>query len=78
MSVRELLILSLKIPPALFFGPSITGLLGRGRENVGGNILVLSQGNNYGLGSTREDEMKRACMELGIVRMDRCVVLNNK
>jgi len=40
-------------------------------------MLVLSAGNNYGLGETRKEELHGACNTLGITRQDRCVVLDH-
>ncbi|KAE8440633.1 hypothetical protein EG329_007017 [Mollisiaceae sp. DMI_Dod_QoI] len=57
----------------LFFAPSILGVLGN-RETTGG-LLVLSNGNNYGLGDVRKLELKGACQVLGVAE-DRCESLN--
>jgi len=59
----------------LFFSPSILGVLDRNRDITGG-LLVMSTGNNYGLGEARVQELHGSCKALGIHR-DRCVALNH-
>ncbi|KAK4123035.1 LmbE-like protein [Parathielavia appendiculata] len=59
----------------LFFSPTILGLLDRNRDTVGG-LLVMSTGNNYGLGETRIRELQASCKALGI-HAKRCVALNH-
>ncbi|KAK3899522.1 hypothetical protein C8A05DRAFT_46426 [Staphylotrichum tortipilum] len=58
----------------LFFAPSILGVLDRNRAATGG-LLVMSTGNNYGLGETRVAELQNSCKALGI-HPKRCVALN--
>ncbi|KUJ08279.1 putative GlcNAc-PI de-N-acetylase [Mollisia scopiformis] len=57
----------------LFFAPSILRVLDN-RKTTGG-LLVLSNGNNYGLGDVRKVELKGACGILSIDD-DRCEALN--
>lgn len=59
---------------SLFFSPTILRLTEKAVESTG-NLLVLSTGNNYGIGATRQKELQEACARLGITG-DRCVVLN--
>lgn len=57
----------------LFFAPSILSVLDNPATT--GGLLVLSNGNNYGLGDVRKVELKGACGVLGIAE-DRCEALN--
>ncbi|KAG7291128.1 hypothetical protein NEMBOFW57_001139 [Staphylotrichum longicolle] len=59
----------------LFFAPSILGVLDRNRDITGG-LLVMSTGNNYGLGETRLQELQGSCKALGI-HPKRCIALNH-
>ncbi|KAK9236482.1 N-acetylglucosaminyl-phosphatidylinositol de-N-acetylase [Lipomyces kononenkoae] len=59
----------------LFFAPSILGVLDRNRQMTGG-LLVMSTGNNYGLGETRKQELLGSCKALGIDQ-SRCVALDH-
>ncbi|KAK3358002.1 putative deacetylase LmbE-like domain-containing protein [Lasiosphaeria hispida] len=59
----------------LFFAPSILGVLDRNREVVGG-LLVMSKGNNYGVGDLRRHELKGSCTALGIAD-ERCIALDH-
>ncbi|KAL2156633.1 hypothetical protein VTH82DRAFT_1378 [Thermothelomyces myriococcoides] len=59
----------------LFFSPSILGVLDRNR-GVTGALLVMSTGNNYGLGGTRAQELQGSCKVLGI-HQERCIVLDH-
>ncbi|KAG5928859.1 hypothetical protein E4U42_007837 [Claviceps africana] len=59
----------------LFFAPSILGVLKRNKKIKGG-LVVMSTGNNYGLGETRKKELLGSCEALGI-DTDRCVALDN-
>jgi N-acetylglucosaminylphosphatidylinositol deacetylase len=60
----------------LFFSPTVLGVLDGNTEMKGG-LLVLSAGNNYGIGETRKKELKGSCEVLGI-DFERCVVLDEK
>ncbi|KAM7217581.1 hypothetical protein V8F06_006965 [Rhypophila decipiens] len=60
----------------LFFAPSILGVLDRNR-GINGGLLVMSTGNNYGIGETRKAELIGSCKALGI-NEDRCVAIDNK
>ncbi len=60
----------------LFFAPTVLGVLDGNTEMKGG-LLVLSVGNNYGIGETRKKELKGSCEALGI-DSERCVVLDEK
>jgi len=60
----------------LFFSPTILGILEAKPQTVGG-LLVLSTGNNYGVGEMRKIELKGSCDALGI-SPDRCVALDQK
>lgn len=59
----------------LFFSPSILGILGRSRHMTGA-LLVMSVGNNYGLGDTRALELQGSCAALGI-HPQRCIALDH-
>ncbi|KAK3369433.1 putative deacetylase LmbE-like domain-containing protein [Lasiosphaeria ovina] len=59
----------------LFFSPSILGVLDRNKAITGG-LLVMSTGNNYGIGETRRQELLGSCKALGILEK-RCVALDN-
>ncbi|KAH9208546.1 N-acetylglucosaminyl-phosphatidylinositol de-N-acetylase, a glycan bosynthesis protein [Leptodontidium sp. 2 PMI_412] len=58
----------------LFFAPSILGVLDRNPDTVGG-LLVMSTGNNEGIGDTRKAELQGSCAALG-VEETRCVALD--
>jgi len=49
----------------LFFSPSILGVLDRNRQTTG-SLLVMSTGNNYGIGEKRLKELAGSCKSLGI------------
>jgi len=59
----------------LFFAPSILGVLDRNHQIKGG-LLVMSTGNNYGIGETRKQELRASCASLGIDG-GRCVALDD-
>ncbi|KAL2128274.1 hypothetical protein VTI74DRAFT_9423 [Chaetomium olivicolor] len=59
----------------LFFSPSILGVLDRNRDITGG-LLVMSTGNNYGIGETRQKELQGSCKALGI-HPQRCVAMDH-
>ncbi|KAJ3017537.1 hypothetical protein HKX48_003503 [Thoreauomyces humboldtii] len=59
----------------LFFSPAVLGTIAAPKHDVDAAILVLSNGNNYGLGDVRKVELRGSCEELG-VREERCTVLN--
>ncbi|KAK4238976.1 hypothetical protein C8A03DRAFT_14601 [Achaetomium macrosporum] len=59
----------------LFFSPSILGVLDRNKAITGG-LLVMSTGNNYGLGETRRQELQGSCQALGI-HSQRCIALDH-
>ncbi|KAK1833542.1 hypothetical protein QBC39DRAFT_345458 [Podospora conica] len=59
----------------LFFSPSILGILDRNKAVTGG-LLVMSTGNNYGIGDVRKSELAGSCHALGIDEK-RCVVLDD-
>ncbi|QUC17234.1 uncharacterized protein UV8b_01475 [Ustilaginoidea virens] len=59
----------------LFFSPSILGVLDRNKHMRGG-LVVMSTGNNYGLGETRKKELLGSCEALGI-DTTRCVALDH-
>ncbi|OAA34143.1 N-acetylglucosaminyl phosphatidylinositol deacetylase [Metarhizium rileyi] len=59
----------------LFFSPSILGVLDR-NKNIKGGLVVMSTGNNYGLGETRRKELLGSCEALGI-DTSRCVALDH-
>lgn len=56
----------------LFFSPTIIGLTSRKKQ---GHLIVLSNGNNYGLGSIRQKELNGSCQQLGI-DLSYCLALN--
>ncbi|KAL1838454.1 hypothetical protein VTJ49DRAFT_2651 [Mycothermus thermophilus] len=60
----------------LFFSPSILGVLDRRKREMTGGLLVMSTGNNYGLGETRQKELQGSCRALG-VHAARCVALDH-
>jgi len=74
LSRRPLLVISHPDDETLFFGPTVLGLtlLGEPKEL---RILVLSTGNNYGLGNTRKMELKNACDRIGAKE---CIVLDRQ
>lgn len=74
LSRRPLLVVAHPDDEALFFGPTILGLtqLGEPKEL---RILVLSSGNNYGLGETRKTELQTACERIGAKE---CIVLDRQ
>ncbi|KAL7895904.1 putative N-acetylglucosaminyl phosphatidylinositol de-N-acetylase [Trichoderma sp. SZMC 28014] len=59
----------------LFFSPTILGVLDRNRA-INGGLLVMSTGNNYGLGETRKQELKGSCSALRI-NPSRCEALDH-
>ncbi|EHK46626.1 uncharacterized protein TrAtP1_005402 [Trichoderma atroviride] len=59
----------------LFFSPAILGVLDRNRA-INGGLLVMSTGNNYGLGETRKQELKGSCSALRI-NPSRCEALDH-
>ncbi|KAG6009074.1 hypothetical protein E4U43_000056 [Claviceps pusilla] len=59
----------------LFFSPSILGVLNRNKD-VRGGLIVMSTGNNYGLGELRKKELLGSCEALGI-DTTRCVALDH-
>ncbi|EFY87671.1 glycan biosynthesis protein (PigL), putative [Metarhizium acridum CQMa 102] len=59
----------------LFFSPSILGVLDR-NKSIKGGLVVMSTGNNYGLGETRRKELLGSCEALGI-DTSRCVALDH-
>ncbi|KAJ3171061.1 hypothetical protein HDU88_008095 [Geranomyces variabilis] len=72
---RPLLVVAHPDDECLFFSPAILGAIRTPLHDVDPAILVLSNGNNYGIGDLRETELKGSCEELG-VRAERCIVLN--
>ncbi|GAB0134116.1 hypothetical protein EsDP_00002501 [Epichloe bromicola] len=59
----------------LFFSPSILGVLDR-NKNIKGGLVVMSTGNNYGLGELRKKELLGSCAALGM-DTTRCVALDH-
>ncbi|KAK3937562.1 hypothetical protein QBC46DRAFT_392503 [Diplogelasinospora grovesii] len=59
----------------LFFSPSILGVLDRNKHTTG-SLLVMSNGNNYGIGELRSKELKGSCQSLGI-NVERCIALDH-
>ncbi|KAL2258406.1 hypothetical protein VTK26DRAFT_8295 [Humicola hyalothermophila] len=59
----------------LFFSPSILGILDR-NKGVTGGLLVMSTGNNYGIGETRIQELPGSCAALGI-HPQRCIAMDH-
>ncbi|GJN69921.1 N-acetylglucosaminyl phosphatidylinositol deacetylase [Purpureocillium lilacinum] len=59
----------------LFFAPSVLGVLDRNHA-VKGSLLVMSTGNNYGIGEKRKQELKGSCQALGI-DATRCEALDH-
>ncbi|KAH8913116.1 LmbE-like protein [Coniochaeta sp. PMI_546] len=59
----------------LFFSPSILGVLDRNKHTTG-SLLVMSNGNNYGIGELRTSELKGSCQALGI-NAGRCIALDH-
>ncbi|KAI5461825.1 putative glycan biosynthesis protein [Mariannaea sp. PMI_226] len=59
----------------LFFSPSILGVLDR-NPTVKGGLLVMSTGNNYGIGDTRKQELLGSCRALRIDQ-SRCIALDH-
>lgn len=57
----------------LFFSPAILHLTEKPVQSTA-NLLVLSTGNNYGIGAARQKELQESCKRLGI-QEKRCVVL---
>jgi len=64
LSKRPVLVTAHPDDESLFFGPTVLGLV-RSGETKDLRILVLSSGNNYGLGDTRKNELKEACERIG-------------
>ncbi|KAH8786585.1 putative glycan biosynthesis protein [Hyaloscypha finlandica] len=58
----------------LFFSPAILGVLDGNPDTTGG-LIVLSSGNNYGLGEKRKVELKGSCKALSI-DSGRCLALD--
>lgn len=58
----------------LFFSPSILATLDD-NPTIKGGLVVLSTGNNYGLGELRAKELLGSCGHLGIDK-DRCLTLD--
>ncbi|OCL09954.1 N-acetylglucosaminyl-phosphatidylinositol de-N-acetylase, a glycan bosynthesis protein [Glonium stellatum] len=58
---------------SLFFSPTILRLTEKPVQSTV-NLLVLSTGNNYGVGATRQKELQESCRRLGI-KENRCAVL---
>lgn len=59
----------------LFFAPSILGVLDR-NHHINGGLIVMSTGNNYGIGDLRKEELRGSCESLGI-QASRCIALDN-
>ncbi|KAK0630944.1 putative deacetylase LmbE-like domain-containing protein [Bombardia bombarda] len=59
----------------LFFAPSILGVLDRNKAMTGA-LLVMSTGNNYGIGEARKLELVGSCQSLGISE-PRCVAVDH-
>ncbi|KAK5652914.1 hypothetical protein OQA88_9393 [Cercophora sp. LCS_1] len=59
----------------LFFAPSILGVLDRNKAMTG-SLLVMSTGNNYGIGEMRKQELAGSCKALGI-HEHRCIALDH-
>jgi len=59
----------------LFFAPSILGVLD-GNQRTAGGLLVMSTGNNYGIGDLRKEELRGSCEALGI-HASRCIALDH-
>ncbi|ODA81357.1 hypothetical protein RJ55_04322 [Drechmeria coniospora] len=59
----------------LFFSPTILGVLDR-NHRIKGGLLVMSTGNNDGIGETRKKELLGSCAALGI-DSSRCVALDH-
>ncbi|KAH8898915.1 LmbE-like protein [Thozetella sp. PMI_491] len=59
----------------LFFSPAILGVLDRNRQ-INGGLIVMSTGNNEGIGETRKKELKGSCESLGI-NPARCIALDH-
>ncbi|KAJ3186650.1 hypothetical protein HDU85_007470 [Gaertneriomyces sp. JEL0708] len=84
VSKRPLLVVAHPDDECLFFSPSILGLT-RGGASLQSEsskgvhrqaaVLVLSAGNNYGLGEVRKRELLGSCEMLGVSE-ERCVVLD--
>ena len=60
---------------SLFFTPSVTSVLQRSEVKGRGHLLVMSSGNNYGLGQIRREELKGSCDALGLIS---CVSLDTQ
>jgi N-acetylglucosaminylphosphatidylinositol deacetylase len=69
---RPLLVTAHPDDESLFFGPTVLGV-GEAGNLKEVRILVLSSGNNYGLGSARKSELKEACRRIGAKE---CLVLD--
>ena len=61
---------------SLFFAPGALAAYSRSSAKL--SILVLSAGNNDGMGVQRQKELLGACAALGVDRKDRCVSLDVK
>ncbi|KAK0389897.1 hypothetical protein NLU13_3470 [Sarocladium strictum] len=59
----------------LFFSPTLLGILDS-YPSIKGGLLVLSTGNNYGLGDVRNQELKGSCQALRI-DPSRCLTQNH-
>lgn len=71
-SRRPLLVTAHPDDESLFFGPTVLGVVKAGNLKKL-HILVISAGNNYGLGSARKAELTEACQRIGAKQ---CVVLD--
>ncbi|KAH8665284.1 putative deacetylase LmbE-like domain-containing protein [Tricladium varicosporioides] len=59
----------------LFFAPSVLGVLDRNSGDKVGGLVVMSTGNNDGIGEARKAELRGSCKALGIDET-RCVALD--
>lgn len=78
---RPLLVVAHPDDECLFFSPSVLGVIQLPTRSqvekslLDPAVLVLSNGNNYGIGDTRQRELVGSCRELGVAE-DRCTVMN--
>ncbi|KAI8904962.1 putative glycan biosynthesis protein [Powellomyces hirtus] len=72
---RPLLVVAHPDDECLFFSPAVLGAARTPLHDVDPAVLVLSNGNNYGIGDVRVGELRGSCEELG-VREELCTVMN--
>ncbi|CAB3373715.1 Hypothetical predicted protein [Cloeon dipterum] len=67
---RVLLLTAHPDDECMFFGPTILGILGRGKSPKRLFLVCLSIGDQEGLGAQRKQELRKSCKVLGIKEED--------